>query len=151
MLAKLLQHWICAAVFAKDAHFRALLAVALDPFVRWYVSRPALAASRIYRYADDLANAMKAVYRMVPLVLHALHHWRRASGLALKPSKCIILPLWDGDYSDLRTFVCALPGFTAGAVRTNARYLGVDLGVTAATTQWDSITPRLTRRAHDIR
>lgn len=84
-----------------------IFALCLDPFVRWYLSRPLFNGTRNFLYADDLANALRDVYRLLRLVLRALHHWSLASGLTLKPSKCVVLPLWDGDYSELKRFVAS--------------------------------------------
>lgn len=69
----------------------------------------------------------------------------------MKPSKFVILPLWGGNDDKLWDFIGALPGFSADAVRTSARYLGVDLGVRSSHTQWGSVCPKLTRGAHDKR
>lgn len=69
----------------------------------------------------------------------------------LDAQACVVLPLWDGDYNEPTNFVASLPGFTADAVRTWARYLGVDLGVRASGTQWSTMCPKLARRALDIR
>lgn len=129
-----------------------IFALALDPFVWRHLSCPVFVRTRIFLYADDLASALKDVYRLFPLVLRALHHWSLlASGLTLKPAKCVVLHLWDGDYTELINFVSSLPGFTAGAVRTSAQHLGVDLGARAADTKWAAVCPKLTRRALDIR
>lgn len=128
-----------------------MFALSLDPFVRWYLSRSVFTGTHIFLYADDLANALRDVFQHLPLLLRALHHWRLASGLALKPSECVVLPLWTGDYTTIRTFVGNLPGFSPDSVRTSARYLGVDLGVESAATQSLSVAPRITQRAHDIR
>lgn len=128
-----------------------MFALSLDPFVRWYLSRSIFNGSYIFLYADDLANAFRDVYQQLPLILRALLHWRRASGLSLKPSKCVVLPLWVGDYSDIKNFVGNLPGFTTDVVRSSARYLGVELGVNSCAAQWLSVAPRITQRAHDIR
>lgn len=128
-----------------------IFALSLDPFVRWYLSRSIFTGTHIYLYADDLANAMRDIYRHLLLILCALHHWRLASGLALKPPKCVVLPLWVGDCTEIRNFVGNRPGFSPDAVRTSARYLGVDLGVETAASRWLSVAPRITRHAHDIR
>lgn len=73
-----------------------IFALSLDPFIRWYLSRSVFAGFHIFLYTDDLANAFRDVYRQFPLILRALLHWRRASGLSLKPSKCVVPPLWAG-------------------------------------------------------
>lgn len=67
-------------------------ALTLDAFGRWYQSRPVFSGTRIFLYTDDLANALKNVYRLLPLVLRALHHWSLASGLTLKHAKCVVMP-----------------------------------------------------------
>lgn len=102
---------------------RTIFALALEPFVRWYLARPVFNATQISLFADDSANAFRDVYRRLPLVLRALH-WSLASGLTLRFAKCVVLPCWEGDYTELVAFVSSLPGLTAGAVRTSARYLG---------------------------
>lgn len=100
-----------------------VFALALDPFVRWFLMRPAFQGTHIFLYADDLANAMRVSHFCCVFCITG--PW--LSGLTPSPSNCVVLPLWDGDYTDLVAFVSSLPGLVAAALHTFARYLGVYL------------------------
>lgn len=104
-------------------------------FVRWHLGHHVFQQTHIFLYADDLSNDMADLFYALPLVVHSLCHWSRASGLQLKPSKCIVLPLWDGDLGELHALLDSLPGFCTVAIRTSARDLGVGLGMGAADNQ----------------
>lgn len=97
-----------------------VFASALFPCARWYLMRP-LFRAHIFLYADDLANALRDLYRLLPLPLHVLHHLSLASGLTLEPSKCVVRPLREGDYTELIRVVSSLPRLTADTMHTSAR------------------------------
>lgn len=98
---------------------------------------------------DDLADALAAVCLALPFVMRALSDWARTSGLHVKPSTCIMLPLRKGNCTALRTFLDTIHAFSPAAVRSFAHYLGVDLGMNGAA-QWATLCPKVARRGLDV-
>lgn len=108
----------------------------LTSFVRRYLQRAVVQHPSTFPHADHLADALHDVFATLPLVVRALHHRSRASGLLLNPSNCFVLPLRTGGMTmtDLYALLCL-----SFAARTSARYLGVDLGATAAATKLQAL------------
>lgn len=119
----------CAVVFARAALFLHRIRTCIGTVCVLASLSPRLPGAHIFLNTNDLANALRDIYhtRTLSLIIRALSHWSRASGHQLQPSKCIVLPLWDGDYTEHVAFAESLPGFCSDDIRTSARFIGVDL------------------------
>ena len=70
-----------------------LFVIAIDPLLHLfekYIHSPGL--GRIYACADDIGAAVTSVRALI-IVFHLFARMTKASGLTLKPSKCVLIPL----------------------------------------------------------
>lgn len=140
---------ICSGIRQGCPMSGSLFAIALDPLIRWSIANQFLSSARIFAYADDLAAVFRNVFMQIPVFMSALGRWAGVSGLALKPRKCVAIPLWEGPHDAAQDLLEAhgLPGIR---VAKAARYLGVEVGPQASQTQWGGVAVRLLERARDI-
>lgn len=70
-----------------------LFTVSLDPLIRRLGWQRTLASARLLAFADDLASVLHSMRASLPALFATLRRWQAASGLALKESKCVFIPL----------------------------------------------------------
>lgn len=102
-----------------------ICAIALDPAIRYFLEQATFASCRIFAFADDLAVVLTKIAEQLVQLARFFDEWYKASGLCLKPRKCMRIPLWDGGFLELRGVVDAVPAFTGMETSSSARYLGV--------------------------
>ena len=104
--------------------------------------------------ADDVGAALSNISLLIPLK-QIFDLARDVAGLALKPSKCILVPLYSLASSHV---VCVIrdwlarniPDWYEFKVVSCAKYLGVWLGPLADSKQWRSQASKCIARATDI-
>lgn len=86
------------------------------------------ARGRIVAFADDVALALANAPRQLPGVARAFSKWSRATGLRLKASKCVFLPLEDLEgYDTLRNIIDSCLEFAGAQICRSARHLALTL------------------------
>lgn len=76
--------------------------------------------------------------------------WKHASGLTLKESKCVFIPLWDDSVDEMRAHLRANALLRCARVEVAARYPGVTVGTDTRRWQWESVARKLRERAREI-
>lgn len=127
-----------------------LFALTLDRLIRHYLCTITLRSSVICAFADDLGLAMLDMYRQLPIILAIVCEWFLATGLKLKGSKCILIPLFP-DFEDIIPWAAALPGIAGIEVSGFGRCLGVEIGPAAHLHQWASVRHKATARIGENR
>lgn len=126
-----------------------LFAIAADPLIRAHLANLTIHSGRINLFADDTAIALRHLARSLPSVLALFARWKRASGLALKNSKCVVVPGAE-NLQAYRDFINGCAEAEGMLVATAATYLGVVVGPTAHCTQWEAVNRKAIKKMQDI-
>lgn len=80
-------------------------------------------------FPDDIAAVLARMREALPFLLASVDRWLRVSGLALKHSRCVFIPIWDGSVDGgCRNAFCDEAGLPEAWVATATIYLGVTVG-----------------------
>ena len=117
-----------------------------------HIHNPAL--GHVYACADDIAAALKDM-KCLAFMYKLYKCMTKASGLTLKPLKCIIVPLvckaCDSNVSALGDALGELiPAWGNFCIRGMAKYLGVFLGSEANLINWEGPVAKFVQRTCDI-
>lgn len=124
-----------------------LSASVLDPRLRRLMAHRMLASARLFAYSDYVA-VLRRLRTELPQLLQTLQ-WRAAvSGLALKPSKCVVLP--EGGMENLHDFLDCDAGLPGARVAQAARFVGATVGTYVRGAQWGEVAVELEARSRDI-
>lgn len=93
---------------------------------------------------------MLNMYHQLPIVLTIFEQWRSATGLTLKGTKCVLIPLFP-DFDEVVRWAAALQGIAGAAVSSCGRYLGIEVGPSAHFHQWAAVMQKATSRIGEIR
>ena len=116
-----------------------LFVIATDAFVR------ALAAiagqgSVTRGFADDIALGLEKLWAFGPSIAHLFDEYRVISGLALSPTKCVLIPLWPGNVANIKMLLREIiPMWVTFAVAGCGKYLGTWIGPLAGDMAWRAI------------
>lgn len=109
-----------------------------------------LASARFFAFAYDLAAVLAQMRSALPHLLAAFGKWHSASGLALKMSKTVFIPLWEDGVGELAEYLRDELGIADARVATHARYLGVTVGTDTRGAQWRAVAEKVKARAAEV-
>lgn len=127
-----------------------LFALSLDPLLRWLMWQRFLATARYFAFADGLAAVLAQMRSSLPRLLEAFEKWRRASGLMLKMSKTVFIPLWENGLEEMTTYLREDLGIASARAACNARYLGVTVSTDTRGAQWKAVAEKVKMRAVEV-
>jgi hypothetical protein len=143
-------HWLrygraCLRVFAVLAGVKQgcplsplLFFIATDPFIR-AVKSTLHPQSAIRAYADDIAIIVRNLWREGPAIAAMFELYKKATCLALKDQKCVVVPLWSYTPMNVRDMLLEiLPIWSRFKVEDSALYLGLWIGPGARHKSWES-------------
>ena len=127
-----------------------LFIIAAEAILR-YLKAHMATGDHISGYADDLAIIMRDFWRSAPAIATAFHSVGIFSGLCLKPSKCIFIPLWHSPSARLRYLLREMvPVWGDFTISTAAKYLGIWVGPGSMDKSWDSMLHKYNQRVEVI-
>ena len=89
-------------------------------------------------FADDLALGLKHLWSRGLGVANLFAFFRTLSGLDLSPSKCILIPLWPGNFRNIKNLVREyIPQWSCFTIAGCGKYLGTWIGPLAGHKPWD--------------
>ena len=130
----------------------------MDSIIRMLLAHSS--GHRVHRYvlracADDLGLVLRHL-RTLRALVRLFSGFERASGLALKISKCVLVPLarqpWAALAADVQRWLCTeVPAWSAFCVSRAAKYLGAHIGPGAHTVLWTSQMQKFLRSVDVLR
>ena len=137
-----------------------VFSVASHPFlthlktVQDKINRAQASAACFRACADDLGGALSS-YKFLPLVVPVFQAAFNFAGLALKASKCIIVPTANQDLEQAAISIKAwlrvhIPAWSEFSVKGASRYLGVFLGPKSASLNWSAAGKKFLSRASAV-
>ena len=133
-----------------------LFVIAIDPLLHLfekYIQSPGL--GRIYACADDLGAAVTSVRALIT-VFHLFVRMTEASGLTLKPSKCVLIPLafelTPENVATLRGWLGThIPAWRDMQICSKGKYLGLFLGPgVSPSTNWNGACCKFVDRVSQL-
>lgn len=101
-----------------------LFVIATDPSIRALCS--AVGPKCMLRgFADDIALGLSSIWKQAPYVAVLFLMFEDISGLALSPTKCILIPLWPGEFGNIKALLREhMPSWACFLVAGCGKYLG---------------------------
>lgn len=88
-------------------------------------------------YADDIAVVLENLWATAPAIADLFDTYGRISNLRLSGDKCVLVPLWPGNVSDIRTLlVNRVPAWKNFLVAFTGKYLGFWIGPESGEQAW---------------
>lgn len=126
-----------------------IFAIALDPLVRSHLANVTLCSAHICLFAGDVALVLRCIrLQLEPLLAH-MDRWRKATGLTLKTTKCVVIALV-GDLADYERILAREPCAEGMRVVWSAMYLGAEVGPGVVDTQWATVMREMSVRVPGI-
>ena len=100
-------------------------------------------------YADDTAIVVEDVWTEGPMISQLFAQLHAISGLALNVHKCVLIPLYPGDYtSTKRRIADTIPRWQQMQVSDKGKYLGFYIGPGKGDSSWQDPTKKYSGRCH---
>lgn len=117
--------------------------------VRAHLANITLHYSAICLFADDVALVLRCLRTQLGPLLEQMRAWHKASGLGLKLSKCVIIMLY-GDEETYKSITEQHPEAEGMRTARAATYLGVEVGPEGSSSQWHTVSEKMSARLPDI-
>ena len=129
-----------------------LFVIIMDPVLRYFMHKMEIQRPIILSYVDDLMILLKNLFRDIILLQLLLTDMTSATGLRIKISKCVLVPLFKVDLKTLKRQISAIvPSLSQMRFSWSAKYLGVFIGPEAHHVQWNGAVEEIKLRILHIR
>jgi hypothetical protein len=127
-----------------------LFVMVTDPFIR-AIKSVLSPRSAIRAYADDIAIVVSHLWREGPSIAALFNLYERITCLALKPAKCVLIPLWKYNAAQVKDFLLELlPVWLRFKVADKALYLGLWVGPGSGDKSWDAAKAKYLKRVETL-
>jgi exonuclease III len=125
-----------------------LFALAMDPCIRYLISRIGPDLGLVNAYADDIAAVIRNLYDSLKLVNRCFEIIGQATALHLHPGKVVVVPLWKFDEAEVRQRIRVLvPRLATAKIQDCGKLLGFYIGPGAGRLQFRDVIEELRTRA----
>jgi hypothetical protein len=125
-----------------------LFVLAMDPCIRYLVSKMSPRRGILTAFADDLAAAVPELFPALVILEKAFQVVARCSSLELHPGKVVVIPLWKYVESEVRASIADVaPSLATALIQNFGKLLGFFVGPGAPDRQWSSIRLELRMRS----
>ena len=125
-----------------------LFALAIDPCLRFLISKIGPERGIINAYADDIAAVIRDLFDSIKIIDDSFKTIGRATSLHLHPGKVLIIPLWKYKEEDIRRRIKDIaPRLAKAGVKECGKLLGFFIGPGAEALQWRGVAEELRARS----
>jgi hypothetical protein len=125
-----------------------LFALAIDPCLRYLISKLGPERGIVNAYADDIAAVLRDMFKSIGMIDLIFRTIGRATSLHLHPGKVQIIPLWKYDIDDIRRKILLLaPRLVQAKVQDCGKLLGIFVGPGAEAVQWKAVIEEVRSRS----
>jgi hypothetical protein len=125
-----------------------LFALAIDPCLRYLISKIGPERGIMNAYADDIAAVLRDLFDSLKIIDDSFKTIGRATSLHLHPGKVLIIPLWKYKEADIRRQIKLIaPRLAKAGIEDCGKLLGIFVGPGAEALQWRGVAEELRARS----